>query len=151
MANKNSGLIHLVLNLVVWIAIGCILEPDWGAWRTAAVFFFSAMTGNLLSVALDPLNISVGTSGGIYGAMAALNIYVLEYWTTIHKPKSTILIIIGTTLLSLATSFVPYIDTYAHLVRRRRRRHCYSSGRDCRGILGIVIHFKETRINRRTS
>ena len=66
------GLLHITLNLLVLVSFGPLVEDSLGKWRYIFVFLFSALAGNLLSIYANPLNTSIGASGGIIGIIAAL-------------------------------------------------------------------------------
>lgn len=68
----HCGLIHIGLNMAVLISFGPKIEDLLGKWRYVFIFFYSAVIGNLLSILVNPLNTSVGASGGLMGLIAAL-------------------------------------------------------------------------------
>lgn len=41
------------------------------------MFMISAVSGNLVSATLDPFNVSVGASGGIFGIMGGCVPYII--------------------------------------------------------------------------
>lgn len=111
----HAGFIHIILNAVLWLQIGVVIEPDWGFWRTTLVWSIAAITGSLLSASLDPYSVSVGASGGIFGIMAAFIPYVCEYWHTIPQPKVVLGVSVVSLVLGLACGFMPFVDNYAHM------------------------------------
>ena len=76
----HAGALHLLGNaLALWFAAR-LLERVIG-WRWfAAIFALSALSGSLLSLALNPANtVGVGASGGIVGLAAATAILALHF------------------------------------------------------------------------
>lgn len=67
----HGDLTHIGFNCLALFLIGNLLEPLIG-WRwTAGAFCLSAISGSLMSLAVNPANfISVGASGGIVGLFA---------------------------------------------------------------------------------
>eukprot|EP00923_Selenidium_pygospionis_P012362 GHVN01020909.1.p1 GENE.GHVN01020909.1~~GHVN01020909.1.p1 ORF type:complete len:759 (+),score=71.36 GHVN01020909.1:1509-3785(+) len=111
----HAGVFHLGLNLFLWVPLGSLTEPDWGLWRTLLIFVVGAVTGNLMSSCLDPYSVSVGASGGIFAVMAALLPYVIEFWHSIPRAKCLLALVAGTVVVGIGTSFVPFVDVYAHV------------------------------------
>jgi rhomboid protease GluP len=68
----HADLSHIGFNCFALFLIGRLLEPLIG-WRwTAATFAISAISGSLMSLAVNPINIiGIGASGGIVGLFAA--------------------------------------------------------------------------------
>jgi membrane associated rhomboid family serine protease len=67
----HAGLIHLALNMFALYVLGSLLEPAIGTARFVAVYFVSLLAGSLGALILDPLEITVGASGAVFGLMAA--------------------------------------------------------------------------------
>eukprot|EP01056_Protomagalhaensia_sp_Gyna25_P005469 Protomagalhaensia_sp_Gyna_25__5468@NODE_721_length_2768_cov_297_113595_g561_i0_p1_GENE_NODE_721_length_2768_cov_297_113595_g561_i0NODE_721_length_2768_cov_297_113595_g561_i0_p1_ORF_typecomplete_len535_score47_70Rhomboid/PF01694_22/1e04Rhomboid/PF01694_22/2_4e26Rhomboid/PF01694_22/3_9e03DUF1751/PF08551_10/0_003DUF1751/PF08551_10/2_5e03_NODE_721_length_2768_cov_297_113595_g561_i010762680 len=111
----HAGVLHYFMNMAVWYKLGSSLEPDWGFFRTCIVFLIAAFTGNLLSVTLDPINVSIGTSGGIFGLLSGTIVYVIEYWDTIPERRLLLIVSIASVVVGIATSFMPFVDVYAHM------------------------------------
>lgn len=113
----HCGIIHLILNLLVLVSFGPTIEEMLGRWRFIFIFFYSALMGNLLSILVNPLNTSVGASGGIMGLIAAL---MITSWlkrgssNRLNRPQ---LLFLG---CSLIYSFIlgltsPIVDNACHL------------------------------------
>jgi len=110
----HAGWIHLALNVINFLPLGYLLEPDWGMVKLIFVFSCSAVSGSLASINGERA-IAVGASGGIFGLMAALAIYVTEYWGTIPHNKvifGSVIVIVG---ISIGMSFFPFVDKWAHI------------------------------------
>ena len=69
----HGGAAHLVMNMVVLIAIGRILEPVLGSRRFLALYVLSGLAGGLAEWAWSPMSTvpAVGASGAISGLVAA--------------------------------------------------------------------------------
>eukprot|EP00915_Cephaloidophora_sp_WS-2016_P003184 GHVH01004301.1.p1 GENE.GHVH01004301.1~~GHVH01004301.1.p1 ORF type:complete len:554 (+),score=65.97 GHVH01004301.1:137-1798(+) len=112
----HSGWIHIGMNLLCQIQYIIMYEPDWGFWRTALVFFGSALCGNLLSSNLDPCILTVGSSGSLFGLMGACVPYCIEYWSTLPRPW---MIAIMTVIVMTVTIMMGFneqgTDNWAHI------------------------------------
>jgi rhomboid protease GluP len=63
---------HVLSNGIALVLIGILLERLAGHARFAAIFAVSALSGSVLSLIVNPLNVvGVGASGGIVGLFAA--------------------------------------------------------------------------------
>ena len=69
----HGGAAHLLMNMVMLLAIGRILEPELGGRRFLALYLFSGLAGGLAECAWSPLSTvpAVGASGAISGLVAA--------------------------------------------------------------------------------
>ncbi len=68
----HSDTAHLVLNMIVLISFGAIVERALGAWRLAAIYFVAGVAGGLLHAAIEPNSTIpvVGASGALSGVFA---------------------------------------------------------------------------------
>ena len=67
----HSGLLHLGFNMFALYFLGTLLEPAIGSRRFAAVYVVSLLGGSFGALLLDPLQLTVGASGAVFGLMAA--------------------------------------------------------------------------------
>ena len=67
----HAGLLHLGFNMFALYFLGFLLEPAIGPWRFVAVYFVSLLGGAFGALLLDPLELTVGASGAVFGLMAA--------------------------------------------------------------------------------
>ncbi|OEH80626.1 rhomboid-like protease 4 [Cyclospora cayetanensis] len=111
----HGGFLHICINLLCQIQSLWMLEPDWGLWRTALLFFVGGVSGNLLSAVADPCNITVGSSGAMYALMGALIPYCVEYWKTIPRPCCILIFFIIVLLIGILTGMSGFTDNYAHI------------------------------------
>ena len=67
----HAGLIHLGLNMFVLYILGTLLEPAVGTARFVAIYARLVLGGSFVALLIDPNELTVGASGGIFGLMAA--------------------------------------------------------------------------------
>jgi membrane associated rhomboid family serine protease len=67
----HAGLLHLGFNMFALYILGTLLEPAIGTARFVGVYLVAILGGALGALALDPHQLTVGASGGIFGLMAA--------------------------------------------------------------------------------
>ena len=67
----HAGLLHLAFNMLALYFLGTLLEPAIGHARFAAIYFVSLLGGGFGALLLDPLELTVGASGAVFGLMAA--------------------------------------------------------------------------------
>jgi membrane associated rhomboid family serine protease len=68
----HAGLLHLGFNMFALFILGRLLEPGIGTPRFVALYFASLLAGSFGALALtDPLQITVGASGAIFGIFGA--------------------------------------------------------------------------------
>jgi rhomboid protease GluP len=81
----HFGAIHLTLNIWALWDGGQLVERMYGHARFAGIYFFSGLTGNLLSlVAHKGLAISGGASGAIFGMYGALLVFLWRERRNLH-------------------------------------------------------------------
>jgi membrane associated rhomboid family serine protease len=106
----HGGVIHILFNMLILWQLGSVLEPALGKARFALLYFVAGLGGGLASFMFnDPMVISVGASGAIFGLMGAY--VVLARRVNINQQQVVSLIAIN-----LIIGFVlPGIDWHAHL------------------------------------
>jgi membrane associated rhomboid family serine protease len=67
----HAGLLHLGFNMFALYFLGMLLEPAIGSWRFAGIYAVSLLGGSFGALLLDPLELTVGASGAVFGLMAA--------------------------------------------------------------------------------
>jgi membrane associated rhomboid family serine protease len=67
----HAGILHLGLNMFALYILGRLLEPAIGTARFVGIYAVSVLAGALGALVLDPLELTVGASGGVFGLMAA--------------------------------------------------------------------------------
>lgn len=111
----HGGWLHIIPNVICQLQFFHMLEPDWGAFRTLVLFIVAGISGNLLSCAVDPCRVAVGSSGGLFGLMGAMVPYVIEYWYSIPRPLCILIFSVVTVIISFATSLSSTVATWAHI------------------------------------
>ncbi len=112
---------HLVLNLIVLISFGAIVERVLGPWRMAAILLTAGIAGGLLHAAFHPDSIApvVGASGALSGAIAAA--FLIQprghiYLLFVRMPYGPgLLVFLAAHALFIATGWAPGIAWIAHL------------------------------------
>ena len=112
-AFMHANIMHLVCNMYTLYIIGSQVETFLGKKKFLIIYFASAITGSLLSLAFSS-GFSVGASGAIFGLMGSLVYFGYHYrlyLNTVIKSQIVPLIIIN-----LALGFmISGIDNYAHI------------------------------------
>jgi len=110
--------LHLLTNMLVLYWLAAPLECLQGAGRLAIYFFYSLITGFLLSLLCAPMMRAVGASGGIFGLVGVYAAMPVRFraemppsWRTLIL-KCLLAIFCYSVLIAL---LVPGIDWIAHL------------------------------------
>lgn len=74
----HFGIIHLLSNIFTLLFIGMLLEPVLGASKFIVVFFFTGLTGSVVSMWDHDLGICAGASGAIFGLFGVYIILLLS-------------------------------------------------------------------------
>lgn len=83
----HGGFLHLAVNMFSLWVLGRIVEKLFGPWVTFGLYVLSAVGGGLLSISWNPMRVSVGASGAIFGLDGVL-IPVLYYGQLGMPPES---------------------------------------------------------------
>ncbi|MBW2271793.1 MAG: rhomboid family intramembrane serine protease [Deltaproteobacteria bacterium] len=67
----HGGVLHLMLNLVTFIALGLMIEPALGRWRMLVVIASSAAVSSIASSFVSASLASMGFSGAVFGLLGA--------------------------------------------------------------------------------
>lgn len=87
----HPGTLHLLANIAGLVQIGVIMERLFGRVAFAAVYFGSGLLSSLVSLAADPVTVSAGASGAIFGIYGLLLAWLIAGWTF----GSTVMIPLG--------------------------------------------------------
>jgi rhomboid protease GluP len=68
----HGGLLHIAFNMWCLWDLGRLAESVYGHWTFAAVYLISGLSASLASVFWNPVVLSVGASGAIFGIAGAL-------------------------------------------------------------------------------
>src|SRR5215467_2579081 len=68
----HIGVVHLLGNLWYLFNVGPIAESIWGRRTYLFLYFFSGLAGSVISLWWNPLAVSAGASGALFGITGAL-------------------------------------------------------------------------------
>jgi rhomboid protease GluP len=68
----HGGLLHIGFNMWCLWSLGRLAESVYGHWTFAGVYLISGLAASLASVIWNPVVLSVGASGAIFGIAGAL-------------------------------------------------------------------------------
>jgi len=114
----HIGVIHLAFNMWCLWDLGALCESLYGSWTFAAVYLVCGIGGSVASVIRNPVVLSAGASGAIFGIAGALiaSFYLGEF----NMPRAalapqlrSLLFFAGFNLFYGAA--VPGIDNAAHI------------------------------------
>ena len=112
----HANVLHLVLNAwALWI-LGELCEQIFGSIFTGIIFWASAIMGAILSCSMGT-ELSVGSSGGVFGclfALSALGLRDYRYIPNAVRRDVKWLTVFGVVNLALGW-WIPMIDNAAHL------------------------------------
>lgn len=113
----HFGVLHLAFNMYFLWTIGSLVERLVGPAGFALLYCFSGLMGSLASVGLQPLVVSAGASGAVFGLFGALLGFLASDVETIPRPvrvqlRRQILVFLGCNLLYGLTA--PDVDLAAH-------------------------------------
>ncbi len=114
----HIGLVHLALNMWCLFDLGFLAENLYGRWTFLALYLCTGISGSLASLVRNPLTVSAGASGAIFGVAGAL-ITTLHYGDlplARHTMKASLRSLLLFAGYNLAYGFLKGgIDNGAHL------------------------------------
>ena len=110
----HIGIIHLIFNMYALYIIGPQVESFFGKFKYVGIYFISAISASILSLAFNENVISAGASGAIFGLLGALLYFGYHYRVYLGNAiRSQIIPIIIINLLFGFT--MTGIDNAAHI------------------------------------
>jgi len=113
----HVGLMHLALNMVsLWI-LGRMVEKIFGGFITCGLYLLTAIGAGLLTISWDPVRVSAGASGAIFGFDGVL-IAVLYYGKLGLPPefvRRALGWVVKIALINLLYGLRGNVDNMAHL------------------------------------
>jgi len=110
----HGGIIHIFFNMSALNIIGREVETVYGGKKFLAIYFASALGGNIFSYLFKPDSISVGASGAIFGLLGAMLLFGIKERSKVGKSyMKNILETIGLNVVIGIT--IPNIDNFAHM------------------------------------
>lgn len=112
----HGGVAHLALNMMALYYSGQLLGVLQGRGRLLAIYFFSAITGSLASIAWRPTGTSVGASGAIFGLFGGVLGVLIRHYRDFPPPLRLALRKWLVTILfyNVLFSLLPLVDWAAH-------------------------------------
>jgi membrane associated rhomboid family serine protease/cytochrome c-type biogenesis protein CcmH/NrfG len=88
----HGGLMHIAFNMWCLWDLGALCESLYGRWTYAAVYLITGVAGGIASVAWNPMTLTVGASGAIFGLAGALiaSFYLGEFSMPSFAIKGTL-------------------------------------------------------------
>lgn len=113
----HFGIIHLLGNMWCLWSLGQLAERFLGAFTVLGVYLLTGFGASLLSLSWDPMRVSAGASGAIFG-IAGVLVPVL-YYGKLNLPKEEVRHLLGYvvrfSLLNLFFGLKGHIDNMAHV------------------------------------
>jgi rhomboid protease GluP len=113
----HIGIIHILLNMWCLWSLGRLLERLSGRFVMASIYLVTAAGASLLSLSWDPMRVSAGASGAIFGIAGAL--VPILYFGKLNLPPENIRRLLGYVVrfafINLLYGLRGHIDNMAHL------------------------------------
>jgi rhomboid protease GluP len=113
----HFGIIHILANMWCLWSLGRLSERLLGSLTTAGLYLLTGVGASLLSLSWNPMRVSAGASGAIFGIAGAL-ITVL-YYGQLNLTKESVRSLLGYVvkfcLLNLLIGLGAHVDNMAHL------------------------------------
>lgn len=113
---------HISLNLITQFLYLQMFEQGWGFMRCLIIFWSSALSGNLMSSVMSPCTITVGSSGSMFGLLAASFIFTHENWDVLKKqfkfmPYMIVVLTLASIVVQILLGMKPGsgADNWAHI------------------------------------
>lgn len=112
----HIGIIHLALNMWCLWTLGELAEPLWGRVHFAGIYLLCGLSGNLLSIAAEPMAASAGASGAVFGvAGCVLGAHWIRGVAVAALSRERAASVGSFVLYNLVVGSGPGIDVAAHL------------------------------------
>ncbi|WP_010173442.1 rhomboid family intramembrane serine protease [Bacillus coahuilensis] len=110
----HIGFFHLLMNTFALVLIGREVEKIFGKWRFLFIYLLAGIIGCIASFYFNPVGLSAGASGAIFGCFGALLYFGYTFPQVFFRTMGmNILVIVG---LNLVLGFtVPGIDNAGHI------------------------------------
>lgn len=110
----HVDLFHILMNMLVLFQAGAIVERVYGKKQMLVIYFTALITSSLLAlIMMDGGTISLGASGGVFGLMGAIIVYL--FTSDLYKIPKIRNQIFTTLLANILISLIPGISFYGHL------------------------------------
>lgn len=110
----HVDLFHILMNSLVLFQTGILVERLYGKKQMVVIYLTSVITSSLLAlIMMDGGTVSLGASGGVFGLMGAIVVYLFtSNLVKVPKVRSQI---IRTLLANVLISLIPGISFWGHL------------------------------------
>lgn len=114
----HIGIVHIVANMWALFVLGRLAESLYGRASFLAVYLISGMVGSVASLLWNPMGVSAGASGALFGILTAL--IATLYVGKLPLPKHVVRPVLGTLVLWAALQlgygfWKTGIDNAAHI------------------------------------
>ncbi len=110
----HVDLFHILINMMVLVQAGALVERVYGRKQMVIIYMTSVITSSLLAlIMMDGGTISLGASGGIFGLVGAIIVYLFS--SNLVKVPQIRNQIFRTLILNILISLIPGISFYGHL------------------------------------
>ena len=110
----HVDLFHILMNTLVLFQAGVLVETLYGKKQMIIIYLTSIITSSLLAlIMMDGGTVSLGASGGVFGLMGAIIVYL--YTSNLVKVPKVRSQIFRTLLANVLISLIPGISFYGHL------------------------------------
>lgn len=125
----HASLLHIGSNMLVLFLFGVQAERSFGSFKFLLIYFLSGIAGGLLTQFSNPISISVGASGAIFGLLGAL----LSYSIVNYINHSYYSLNIKTYLLMII------LNLYSGVVDKTINMNDHVGGLIAGGIIGLLF------------
>lgn len=110
----HVDLFHILMNTLVLLQTGVLVESLYGKKQMIIIYLTSVVTSSLLAlIMMDGGTVSLGASGGIFGLVGAIIVYL--YTSDLVKVPKVRSQIFRTLLANVLISLIPGISFWGHL------------------------------------
>lgn len=113
----HANWLHLAMNSAALWLFGSAIERTLGRWRFVTIFLLAGAAGNAISVMMARYDLSVGASGGIFGAIGAFAVTVFRLNTPLYDTVRQRLLVLVLSLVAcdlVIGALEPQVDNLAH-------------------------------------
>jgi rhomboid protease GluP len=110
----HFNVLHVLLNMVVLVYIGSLIESKLGKWNFLLVYLFTGLIASMVSVIWHDNEISAGASGAIFGLFGVL----LAFLSTDFYERSARKALLISTVIVVSYNIIPIgkgVDHAAHI------------------------------------
>ncbi|GJQ85976.1 rho-4 [Trypoxylus dichotomus] len=118
---------HLVMNLLIQILLGIVLEVFHRWWRVLLVYLAGVLAGSLGTFVFDPVHQLAGASGGVYSLITAHVATIILNWSEMQFPLSNL------------TVFFAFVVGDLVLVFQSDERHVSHTAHFCGAFAGLLV------------